>query len=169
MPRLHALEPRTGATPMRSKALVFPHGPSDQHAIQMTGNLLEFRRTEPTVVADPAPDRRRYLIRQRRERRVAFQMQTPASNRLPDRRQRAPADRRRECREQTPVSIACGPRTERVAEKVERLVFRSPRSPDVLAVHHPGLLRVQFQPYLAKPCVQMLAHLVGNRSFQAVC
>ena len=30
----------------------------------------------------------------------------------------------------------------------------------ILAIHHPGFLRVKLQPYFAQPCIQMLTHLV---------
>ena len=156
---LRSIQPHSCAASMSPKAFVFPHGPPYQHTIQMTCDLLEFRGTEPSVVADPSSNNRRHPFGQRRKRRMAFQMQAPASNRLSDRAQCTPADRRRERCEQTTVSIACRSRTERVTQKIKRHILRLTTTIRILAVHHPGLVRVQFQSYSTKPCTQVLAHL----------
>ena len=48
----------------------------------------------------------------------------------------------------------------RVAKKVKLDVLVSPGPFAVLAIHHPGLLRMQLQPTITKPGVQLLSQAV---------
>src|ERR1700674_2594808 len=108
--------------------------PPSQDEIDVSQGRVESRLVVAAVVVDPTPDVAVEHPGQVLQRLVAALVKRPASDRLSDRLESLVACRGAEQDAETTPPAARQPRPERVAEKVERLVWVAPAPIFILAV-----------------------------------
>src|SRR3954452_17791821 len=146
-----ARQPVSGSSLVPAQGLKLSARPSRQGKVDALQGWIEGRRTEPSIVVDPAANVRVEHPREIIEGFVTPPVHRPAPDSLTDRRERPCADCGTERDAHPPGPFAHHSRPERVAEKVElkaRVVF-TPTF--ILAVDDFRLFRMQRQSALSKP------------------
>lgn len=156
---LDARKPGKRPVLMPAQAFVFPHGPTNNHPVDMSRDRLKFGSTKPTVVRHPATNARSQILRERPERQVTSQRKSTPPQRLAHRGHRLATDRGRKPSADLAMTSQDAPGPKRVAQEVELYVVVGSGSPAVLAVHHPGFVRVHLQSDCGQPLLQMRPHL----------
>src|ERR1700752_4235272 len=108
--------------------------PPSQDQVDVSQGRVESRFVVPAVVVDPTPDVAVEHPGQVVQRLVAALVKRPASDRLSDRLESLAACRRTEQDAECTPLASRQPRPERVAEKVERLVWIASAPIFILAV-----------------------------------
>lgn len=140
-----------------AKALVLPHGPTNQQRIDVFRHGLEFRTPKSAVIRHPATQSRGCPRSQILHRKVTATEDPTVSERLAHRLHGRTADRRGKPR--TDLALTDHPPgAKRVAKKVELDDRVPPRSVTVLAIHHLRFRRVKLQAALLKPGFEMRSH-----------
>jgi hypothetical protein len=114
-------EPMLGSPPMPPKPLVFPHGPTNQEAVEMPEDRVQGRRKESPEVLDPAPKNRIPHARQVVNGLVTPQRKSPAPHFLAHLLGRRVAGRWAEVHEVLSPAVLRSTRPERVPQEVELL------------------------------------------------
>jgi hypothetical protein len=157
----NASDPVRCLPPMASQGLELPMRPSSQNTVDVSQGRVERRFVVPAVVVDPAPDVAVEHPGQVVQRLVAALVKRPASDRLSDRLESFVACRGAEQDAECTPPASRQPRPERVAEKVERLVWVASTPIFILAIDDFRLLRMKRQSAVSEPplkrCAQLLA------------
>ena len=157
----NASDPVRCLSPMASQGLELPMRPSSQNTVDVSQGRVESRLVVPAVVVDPTPDVAVEHPGQIVQRLVAALVKRPASDRLSDHLESFAACRGAEQDAECTPPASRQPRPERVAEKVERLVWVTSAPIFILAVDDFRLLRMKRQSAVSesplKRCAQRLA------------
>ena len=156
------------ATMMAAEAFVFPHGPADQKAVEMTEDRVQRGPIEAPVVLNPATEDRIPHARQVVNGLVAPQGQPPAPHLLAHLGRRVRAHRRGEVDEELAPSILRPPRTKRVTQEIEPFLGIPARPVVILAVDDARLAGMDLQPTLREPTSDALQDLLRLRLRPAV-
>src|SRR5579859_7717688 len=132
------VEPVPSAHLMASKSFVFALRPPHQETVQCAQRAVQRGGIEAPVVADPAEQYRPRPLGQVLQRKIAAQVQFPATNTLPHRLGRLVADRRSETGEQLALAVPRRPGPKRIAQEIESLLWVGVAPIGVLAVHNLG-------------------------------
>jgi len=116
------------------------------NALQET---IQSRPIEPAIVVHPAAHDRIDPLGKLAQAGPDALVDPPATDLLTLRFESVRADRRRERREQLPISVLRTARTELIPQERERRVLKLAAPIVILTVHYPGLPRVQPQPRLS--------------------
>src|SRR5215469_13351386 len=152
-----ASDPVRCLPPMTSQGLECPMRPSRQNPVDVSQGRVESRLVVPAVVVDPTPDVAIEHPGQVVQRLVAALVKRPASDRLPDRLESFVACRRAEHDAKGTAPASRQPRPERVAEKVEPLVWVISAPIFILAVDDFRLLRMKCQSAVGEPLLKRCA------------
>jgi hypothetical protein len=134
--------------PMLRKFLGLSPHPLHKIPIEVSPQLAERRRIEPTVVGLPALQYRIEHPRKIRQRFLVLELDVPTANLPIDLLFRGAADRRQEVRMQLPLLIHAPSWTECVTEKGDAdlgIVFAAM---DILAINDARFVGMDFQPAL---------------------
>ncbi len=134
-----------------SKTLVFASQPANQIIVHVPPKRLQSRSIESTVVVRPATQDWPEHIREIAQRFVAPELQVPATNGLAHCLHRIATDGRREVHIQPSILIDRLSRLECIAEERKLHGWILGRPIDVLTVHDPRFLRMQFESALTEP------------------
>jgi hypothetical protein len=152
-PRLRppdALQPVPCPPVMSSQSFVFLLGPPGQVVVQAAQARVQCRAGVAAVVGEPPPQHRITHPRQIGEHLVTAPRHGPASHRVAHLLGCLRADCRSEVGEVASKAILGLPRANREPEKVKVLLRICPSPHTILAVDHPGLLRMDSNPQSAK-------------------
>ena len=158
-----ATEPVAGSTTMSLQPFVFPHGPSDQQAVEVAKDRIQGRLVEAAVVLNPAAKDRIPHVGQVVDGLIATPREVPTSHLLPHPRRCRIAHRRYEADEVLTPSILCPTRAKRVPQEGELLRGILPRPVVILAVDDVRLLRMDVQPALRQTTFDMRQDLLRLR------
>ncbi len=159
-------------TPLRRRAapFVFPHGPSNQQAIEVAKDRIQGRFVETAVVLNPPSKDRIPHAGQVVDGLVAAPREVPTSHRLSHPRRCRIAHCRREVDEVLTPPILRPTRAKRVSQERELLRGILPWPIVILAVDDVRLLRMDVQPALRQTSVRRLdAVNAPGRSVREVC
>ena len=131
--------------------------PPSQNQVDVSQGRVESRFVVPAVVVDPTPDVGVEHPGQVVQRLVAALMKRPASDRLSDRLESFVACRGAEQDAECTPPASRQPRPERVAEKVEPLVWVASAPIFILAVDDFRLLRMKRQSAVSEPALKRCA------------
>src|SRR6516164_6174113 len=147
---------------------LYPPRTAGQNSVDVSQGRVESRLVVPAVVVDPTPDVAVKHPGQVVQRLVAALVKRPASDRLSDHLESLVACRRAEQDAKGTPPASRQPRPERVAEKVEPLVWVVSASIFILAVDDLRLLRMKRQSAVGEPLLKRCAQRPRLRLTAAV-
>jgi hypothetical protein len=151
LPLDHPAEPMLNSTMMLPQASVFPHGPADQKAVQMTEDGVQCGSIKAPVVLSPAPEDPIPHARQVIDGFVARRGHAPPPHALTHLGRRSRPHRRREVDNELAPSIRRPPRAKRVSQEIGPLLSIPARPVVILAVDDARLFGTDFQSTLREP------------------
>lgn len=153
---------------MPSQTFVLAHQPARQVAIQVFPHGRHRRLIESTIILMPATKYRVEHGRQVSHALVTFQLKMPTAYRLSHCFEGVAADCGCEIHIDPTILVDCFTRTEGIAKKRELDTLEISLPIDVLAVHDPGFLGMQFKSALTKPLANLVQGKFSLRQTPAV-